>query len=454
MNPISQDTKGLSRYRKKNMKYYSTKNKNHVVTLKEAVLKGLPPDNGLYMPVTIPRLSKNFFEDLGSLSLSEMAYKVADAFFGEDLNDADLKWIVEDAINFDAPLKAIHDTVFALELFHGPTMAFKDFGARFMSRLMSKLISKQDKTVHILVATSGDTGSAVAQGFYNVDGVHVTILYPSGKVSKIQEQQIATLDKNISTLEVDGDFDDCQHLVKTAFLDRALNSKILLSSANSINVARFIPQSFYYFYALAQAQKVTDKPIVFSVPSGNFGNLTAGLFAQKMGLHIHHFIASVNANDTFPKYLSSGEFEPKPSVKTISNAMDVGRPSNLGRIFDLFNHDVAAIRKNISSYSFSDEQTKSTMKEVYGSTGYVLDPHGAVSYLGMQKYLQEENGDDAGIVLETAHPAKFKDVVDEVISGDIEVPDRLQSFMGRKKTSISISRDYKDFKEYLSSKKV
>ncbi len=433
------------------MKFYSTKNKNHLVSLKEAVLKGLPPDNGLYMPQNIPQLPQNFFNNLGSYSIQEMAFKVAKAFFGDDLAEVDLRWIVEDAINFDAPLKPIHDDIFALELFHGPTMAFKDFGARFMSRLMSKLISKQSKTVHILVATSGDTGSAVAQGFFDVEGIHVTILYPSGKVSKIQEQQIATLDKNISTLEVDGTFDDCQHLVKTAFLDKALNAEITLSSANSINVARFIPQSFYYFYSLAQAQKHSNKPIVFSVPSGNFGNLTAGLFAQIMGLAVHHFVAAVNVNDTFPKYLSSGEFEPKPSVKTISNAMDVGNPSNLGRVFDLFNYDVQAIKNRISSYSFSDLQTKEIMKKVYDDTGYLLDPHGAVGFLGLQKYLEQNKEDVSGIILETAHPAKFKDVVDEVISGDIEVPKRLQSFMGRRKTSIKISKEYNDFKQYLLS---
>jgi threonine synthase len=433
------------------MKFYSTKDKNYLVSLKEAVLKGLPPDNGLYMPQQIPCLSQKFFNQLGHLSLQEIALEVANAFFGDDLDPVDLRWIVDDAINFDAPLKQIHDNVFSLELFHGPTMAFKDFGARFMSRLMSKLISKQDKTVHILVATSGDTGSAVAQGFYDVEGIHVSILYPSGKVSTIQEQQIATLDKNISTLEVDGTFDDCQQLVKTAFLDRDLNKKVLLSSANSINVARFIPQSFYYFYALAQAQKLTDKPVVFSVPSGNFGNLTAGLFAQKMGLPIHHFVAAVNANDTFPKYLVHGKFDAKPSVKTISNAMDVGNPSNLGRIFDLFNSDVEAVKKEISSYSFSDDKTREIIKDIHGSTGYLLDPHGAVGYLGLQKYLGSQRDNLAGIVFETAHPAKFKDVVDEVIGGNIEIPKRLQAFMGREKTSNRISRNYEDFRAYLLS---
>ncbi len=433
------------------MKFYSTKNKNHLVSLKEAVLKGLPPDNGLYMPQQIPCLSQKFFDQLGSLSLQEMALEVANAFFGDDLDPVDLRWIVEDAINFDAPLKQIHDNVFSLELFHGTTMAFKDFGARFMSRLMSKLISKQDKTVHILVATSGDTGSAVAQGFYDVEGIHVTILYPSGKVSTIQEQQIATLDKNISTLEVDGTFDDCQQLVKTAFLDRDLNKKVLLSSANSINVARFIPQSFYYFYALAQAQKITDKPLVFSVPSGNFGNLTAGLFAKKMGLPIDHFVAAVNANDTFPKYLTNGKFKPEPSVKTISNAMDVGNPSNLGRIFDLFDYDVEAIKKEISSYSFSDDKTREIIKDIHDSTGYLLDPHGAVGYLGLQKYLGSQRENLAGIVFETAHPAKFKDVVDQVIGGNIAIPKRLQAFMGREKTSKRISRKYEDFRAYLLS---
>ena len=423
--------------------------KKHQVNLQEAVLKGLPPDNGLYMPVNIPRLSQDFFNDLKNLTLQEIGYRVSKAFFGNELNDNDLKWIVGEAINFDAPLKNIHGSVFSLELFHGPTLAFKDFGARFMSRMMSKLLGEQKQDVKILVATSGDTGSAVAQGFYGVEGTQVVILYPSGKVSSIQEQQIATLDKNITTLEVDGTFDDCQHLVKTAFLDQSLNKKLLLSSANSINIARLIPQSFYYFYAIGQCQKINDKPVCICVPSGNFGNLTAGLIAQHTGLEVFKFVAAVNANDTFPKYLQTGEFIPKPSVKTLSNAMDVGNPSNLGRVFDLFNQNVKIIRRHIDSDSYNDDQTRQTIKQVYDAHKYILDPHGAVGYSALTEYLSEEQQDLNGIVFETAHPAKFKDTVDEVLSLDIEIPARLQSFMDREKTAISIPKDYSSFKDFL-----
>ncbi|MCB9059705.1 MAG: threonine synthase [Calditrichae bacterium] len=431
------------------MNYYSTKNKNHSVNLKDAVLKGLPPDNGLYMPEIIPGLPQDFFENISSKSINEIARIVSKTFFSEDLSDDDIEWIADDSINFEAPLVQISTNTFVLELFHGPTMAFKDFGARFMSRLMSKLISKQDKTVHILVATSGDTGSAVAQGFYDVDGIHVTILYPSGKVSKIQEQQIATLDKNITTLEIDGTFDDCQHLVKTAFLDKELNKKILLSSANSINIARLIPQSFYYFSAISQLEKVSDLPVLISVPSGNFGNLTAGLIAQRMGLPVEHYIAAVNANDTFPIYLESGKFEAKSSVKTISNAMDVGNPSNLGRIFDMFESNPERIRQNISSFSFNDDETRNTIKKVYAETGYLFDPHGAVGYLGLEKYRQDQQIN--GIILETAHPAKFKDIVDDVTDGNLELPERLKKYMSRTKTSIGLNRNYASFKDYLIS---
>ena len=428
------------------MNFYSTLNSNHRVGLREAVLKGLPPDNGLYMPEIIPVLPDSFFKNLKNLSLIDIALIISKTFFKDELSERDIKWIVEDALTFEAPLKLIHENIYSLELFHGPTMAFKDFGARFMSRLMSKLINRQDKTVHILVATSGDTGSAVAQGFYEVPGVHVTILYPSGKVSKIQEQQIATLDKNITTLEVDGAFDDCQYLVKKAFLDNELNEKLILSSANSINIARLIPQSFYYFSAVAQLRKISDKPIVISVPSG-----TAGLIAQRMGLEINHFVAAVNVNDTFTKYLANGKFEPKPSIKTISNAMDVGNPSNLGRIFNLYNNDLNSIRKIISSFSFNDEQTRNTIKKVKDQSGYLLDPHGAIGYMGFKAYHENIKNNLNGIILETAHPAKFKDTVEEVIKMDIEMPLRLQKYMRRAKTSIPLSKKYSDFKEYLLS---
>jgi threonine synthase len=431
------------------MKYYSTNNKNHQVSLKEAVLKGLPPDNGLYMPVKIPRLTADFFENLKNLSLQEIGYAVSKAFFSDDLSEAEIKWIVEEAINFDAPLVNIHDSIFSLELFHGPTLAFKDFGARFMSRMLSILLAGQKSDVKILVATSGDTGSAVAQGFYGVQGTHVIILYPSGKVSKIQEQQIATLDKNITTLEVDGTFDDCQQLVKTAFLDESLNRKLVLSSANSINIARLIPQSFYYFYAIGQCRRLNNKQVCICVPSGNFGNLTAGLIAQQMGLDIYRFVAAVNANDTFPKYLQTGRFEPKPSVKTLSNAMDVGNPSNLGRVFDLYQHNVKIVKRYVDSDTFSDDQTRQTIKQVYQDYHYILDPHGAVGYSALMEFLQQEKKDLNGVVFETAHPGKFKDTVDEVLSMDLEIPSQLKSFMQRKKTALSISKEYTSFKEFL-----
>lgn len=431
------------------MKYYSTKNKNYLVSLKEAVLKGLPQDNGLYMPQEIPSLPESFFKNLPSLNIQEIGKEVSRAFFKGDLSASDINWIVEDSITFDAPLKHIQNSIYALELFHGPTMAFKDFGARFMSRMVSKLQEKQDKTVHILVATSGDTGSAVAQGFYDVEGIHVTILYPSGKVSKIQEQQIATLDKNITTLEVDGTFDDCQHLVKIAFLDKELNRKIVLSSANSINIARLIPQSFYYFHAYGQSKKQNNNPLVMCVPSGNFGNLTAGLIANKMGLKIHKFIAAVNANNTFPTYLKTGKFTPKPSVKTLSNAMDVGNPSNLERIFDLFNNDVEMVRTKTVSDSYNDEQTKQTMREVFKESGYILDPHGAVAYTAMKEYKKRNIQSLIGIIFETASPAKFKDTVDDVLSIKVKIPEQLLKFMKREKTAISISKEYESFKEYL-----
>ncbi len=433
------------------MKFYSTQNKHHFVSLKEAVLKGLPPDNGLYMPQNIPRLTPNFFSNLPFLNLQEIGKIVSLSFFKDDLSERDINWIVDDAINFDAPLKLVQNDIYALELFHGPTLAFKDFGARFMSRMMSKLLEKQDKMVHILVATSGDTGSAVAQGFYNVEGVHVTILYPSGKVSKIQEQQIATLDKNITTLEVDGSFDDCQHLVKTAFLDVELNKQILLSSANSINIARLIPQTFYYFHAYGQSKKLNDNPVVMCVPSGNFGNLTAGLIAREMGLKVYKFIAAVNANNTFPLYLQSGKFIPKPSVKTLSNAMDVGNPSNLDRVFDLFDNDVQIMRTKINSDSYNDEQTKQAIKKVYEECSYILDPHGAVAYAAVKDFKESAKISLNGIVFETASPAKFKEIIDDVLFTKLDLPQRLAKFMDRAKNAIPISKDYNSFREYLSS---
>lgn len=420
--------------------------------LKTAVIKGLPADNGLFMPQTIPTLSKNFINSLHNKSLAEIAFEVSSAFFADDLMPKQIKAIADEAINFDTPLVPIEKDIFALELFHGPTLAFKDVGARFMSRLLSQLLEKQEQEVDILVATSGDTGSAVAQGFYGVEGIHVTILYPSGKVSRSQEQQIATLDKNITTLEVDGTFDDCQKLVKQAFLDKELNEECRLSSANSINIARFLPQSFYYFRAVGQLMHRYEKPAVFSVPSGNFGNLTAGVFAQRMGLPIAHFIAAVNANDSYPRYLKNGVFTAQASVQTISNAMDVGNPSNLGRIIDLFEGDVAQLAKVIPSYSFDDEQTRATLKAVYERSGYLLDPHGAVGFAAVEKQRALSGESHPAIVFETAHPAKFSETVNPLIAKEVAIPKRLALFMNRTKNAKRLSKNYDDFKSYLLSR--
>jgi threonine synthase len=428
------------------VKYYSTNNKQHKVSLREAVIQGLAPDNGLYMPEQIDALPKTFFDSIQNQSFREIAFEVAKHLIGDDVDDKSLKKIVDHTIAFDAPLVEISQDIFALELFHGPTMAFKDFGARFMSQLLGYFVKQENREVTVLVATSGDTGSAVSNGFYEVSGVRVVILYPSGKVSDIQEKQFTTLGKNITALEVDGTFDDCQRLVKSAFLDKDLNSKLFLTSANSINISRLIPQSFYYFYAWSRIQKKDN--VVFSVPSGNFGNLTAGLLAQRMGLPIQHFIASTNSNDVVPKYLSTGNFNSMNSVTTISNAMDVGNPSNFSRLLDLFNTDWKKFSDSISGFSFSDDETKAVMNEIYTNQNYVLDPHGAVGFLGLKKY-QLENSGVTGIFLETAHPAKFQHVVERALGIDIKLPAQLQQFINRKKTSIRIGKEVDSFKEWL-----
>jgi threonine synthase len=428
------------------VKNYSTNNKQHKVSLREAVIQGLAPDNGLYMPEQIDALPKTFFDSIQNQSFREIAFEVARHLIGDDVDDKSLKKIVDHTIAFDAPLVEISQDIFALELFHGPTMAFKDFGARFMSQLLGYFVKQENREVTVLVATSGDTGSAVANGFYEVSGVRVVILYPSGKVSDIQEKQFTTLGKNITALEVDGTFDDCQRLVKSAFLDKDLNSKLFLTSANSINISRLIPQSFYYFYAWSRIQKKDN--VVFSVPSGNFGNLTAGLLAQRMGLPIQHFIASTNSNDVVPKYLSTGNFNSMNSVTTISNAMDVGNPSNFSRLLDLFNTDWKKFSDSISGFSFSDDETKAVMNEIYINQNYVLDPHGAVGFLGLKKY-QLENSGVTGIFLETAHPAKFQHVVERALGIDIKLPAQLQQFINRKKTSIRIGKEVDSFKEWL-----
>lgn len=415
------------------------------------------------MPVKIPKLPSSFFKKLPFMSLQKIAFEVARNLIGQDIPAKDLKKIVDDAINFDAPLVELHQhqastlqNIYSLELFHGPTLAFKDFGARFMSRLMSYFLKDSQKELIILAATSGDTGSAVGHGFFNVKGIKVVLLYPSGKVSKIQEKQLTTIGKNVAALEIKGTFDDCQKLVKTAFRDEELNQKLMLSSANSINIARLIPQTFYYFYAYAQIlrkwQKLSSKKslpnIIFSVPSGNFGNLTAGLIAKKMGLPIEKFIAATNANDIFPQYLKTGRFNPRPSKKTISNAMDVGNPSNFARIIELYKHNLAKIRQDIWSKSYSDKETKSAIQKVYKNFRYLMDPHGAVAYLGLTDYLEQQNK-SLGIFLETAHPAKFKDIVEPIIKEKIKVPKRLAKCLKQKKKSIKLKADFKDLEKFL-----
>lgn len=430
------------------MKFYSTNNKNLKVDLKQAVTQGLAPDNGLYMPEEIKVLPKTFFEAMPALSFQEIALRVARNIIGGDVPERELKKIVEHTIQFDAPLVKLEDNISALELFHGPTLAFKDFGARFMSQLLGYFARQQDREIVILVATSGDTGSAVANGFLGVEGTRVIVLYPSGKVSEIQEKQFTTLGRNVTALEVEGTFDDCQRLVKQAFLDDGLRKKYFLTSANSINIARLIPQSFYYFYAVAQAGK---RPVVFSVPSGNFGNLTGGLLARRMGLPIERFIAATNVNDVVPEYLKTELFNPRPSQQTISNAMDVGNPSNFVRMLDLFEQDHKSLSSLITGYRFTDSETRTAMQQVFKTTRYTLDPHGAIGYLGLKRFFQEKPGDMLGIFLETAHPAKFKEVVDEALGYPVEIPAPLQKFMARQKQSVPMTSDFGAFKEYLIS---
>lgn len=428
------------------MNLYSTKNPNSFVSLEEAIFKGLPDDNGLFMPDIIPPLPKDFINNLGKHSFQSIAFEVSRHILRGAISDSDLKPLVEEAINFPAPIVELNDNTYILELFHGPSMAFKDFGARFMSRLMSYYNKKKDKELVILVATSGDTGGAVAAGFYKTPGIKVVILYPSGKVSMLQEKQLTTLGENITALEVNGTFDDCQALVKQAFLDTELTSKIRLSSANSINIARLIPQSFYYFEAYKQINK-KDKPIVFSVPSGNFGNLTAGLFAKKMGLPIHQFIAATNDNAIIPRYLKTGVYTPEPSVRTLSNAMDVGNPSNFARMLDLFGSTWNNMIEEITGYSFNDLTTKVAMIEVFKAHNYTLDPHGAVGYLALKEY--QKTKDVRGIILETAHPAKFLDDVESILEDKIEIPKSLLQLINQKKVSIKTEPNYHQFKEWL-----
>ncbi len=430
------------------MKYYSTNKQAPMASLEEAVVKGLAADKGLFMPETIKALPPSFYDEIEHLSFQEIAYRVADAFFGEDVPAETLKQIVYDTLSFDVPLVHVNDNIYSLELFHGPTLAFKDVGGRFMARLLGYFIRKEGKKdVNVLVATSGDTGSAVANGFLGVEGIHVYVLYPKGKVSEIQEKQFTTLGQNITALEVEGTFDDCQALVKAAFMDKELNEHLLLTSANSINVARFLPQAFYYFYAYAQLKKIKKADeVVICVPSGNFGNITAGLFAKRMGLPIKRFIAANNRNDIFYQYLQTGEYTPRPSVSTIANAMDVGDPSNFARVLDLYQNSHKAIKAEISSTTYTDEQISDTVNEVYKNTGYLLDPHGACGYRALQESLHK---DEHGVFLETAHPAKFLETVESIIDEKVAIPQKLQEFMKGEKQSIEISKSFDDFKNYL-----
>lgn len=430
------------------MKYYSTNRQVPMATLHEAVVKGLASDKGLYMPETIKPLPKEFFDEIENLTFQEIAYRVADAFFGEDVPADVLKHIVYDTLSFDVPAVRVTDSIYSLELFHGPTLAFKDVGARFMARLLGYFIRQEgQEKVNVLVATSGDTGSAVANGFLGVEGIHVYVLYPKGKVSEIQEKQFTTLGRNITAIEVDGVFDDCQALVKSAFMDKELNARMKLTSANSINVARFLPQAFYYFYAYAQLKKLGKADqLVVCVPSGNFGNITAGLFGKQMGLPVKRFIAANNRNDIFFNYLQTGNYVPKPSVATIANAMDVGDPSNFARVIDLYGNSHAAIKAEISGTTYTDEQIRETVKQTYDETGYLLDPHGACGYRALKEGLQSG---EVGVFLETAHPAKFLETVEGIIGDKVEIPTKLQAFMNGTKQSVPLSKDFAAFKQFL-----
>ena len=433
------------------MKYFSTNKTVPSVSLMEAVTKGLASDNGLFMPERIEEFHPEFFRRIHKLSFQEISFEVAKKFFGEDIPENILKEIVEDTLNFDCPIVKVSDSLYSLELFHGPTLAFKDVGGRFMARLLRYFLQGFQKEVNVLVATSGDTGSAVANGFYNVPGIKVYVLYPKGLVSDIQEKQFTTLGKNITALEIDGTFDDCQRLVKLAFLDQTLNDKMVLTSANSINVARFLPQAFYYFNAYARLREAgIDGEVVFSVPSGNFGNLTAGLFAKFMGLPVSRFIAANNENDIVYKYLKSGKYEPKSSVSTIANAMDVGAPSNFARILELYNQSHQEIANDMVGYRYSDDEIRETMKQVYVKENYMLDPHGAVGYRALKTDLK---AGEVGVFLETAHPAKFTETVESVLGeGTVVLPEKLAAFMKGEKLSINLNTEFANFKQFLLQK--
>lgn len=428
------------------MNYYSLNNKNEISSFKNAVIKGLAPDKGLYFPENITPLPKAFFENIENYSNEEIAFEALQQFIVPEIPENTLKQIIRETLSFDFPIVKLNESISTLELFHGPTMAFKDVGARFMARCLSYFNQDNTNKVTVLVATSGDTGGAVANGFLGVKGVNVVILYPSGKVSAIQEKQLTTLGQNITALEVDGVFDDCQDMVKRAFLDEALTSKMQLTSANSINVARWLPQLLYFIFAY-KTLKSKYENIVFSVPSGNFGNICAGMMAQQLGLPIKHFIAANNANNVVTKYLNTQQYQPKASVQTLSNAMDVGNPSNFIRIQEIYNHNFDRLKNNLSSYSFSDTETKRALKEIYSNYDYIADPHGAVGYLGAKSYLKTRPNMHC-VFLETAHPTKFLDVVESTIPQSVTLPEQIKAVMDKDKVSIPIS-NYEDLKQYL-----
>lgn len=430
------------------MLYYSTNRKAPAAGLREAVTRGLAPDNGLYMPERIPVLPDHFYATLRGKSLQEISFEVAFQFFGDDIPAADLKRIVEESLNFPIPLVPVKDNLFSLELFHGPTLAFKDVGARFMARLLGYFIHGENRQINVLVATSGDTGSAVANGFYKVPGIHVFILYPSGLVTPTQEKQFTTLGENITAIEVEGKFDDCQRLVKEMFLDEEVNRQMVLTSANSINLARLLPQSFYYFYGYAQTKK--GKEVVCSVPSGNFGNLCAGLIAKRMGLPIIKFLAATNVNDVVPEFLNTGVYRPRESVPTLSNAMDVGNPSNFARIYDLYHQSVEAMRKDMVGYRYTDDQTRQIICDVYNQTGYLLDPHGAIGYKALEEYLAH-HADCQGFFIETAHPAKFTEIMSSIIHQPIEIPPSLKKLLEGEKRTVKIKNNRDELKQFLLS---
>jgi threonine synthase len=434
------------------MKYYSTNKQSSIVDFREATIKGQAPDKGLYFPEIIPQVEKDLIENITNFSNEEIAFRVIKPYVGNTISEERLFQIVSETVNFSIPLVKVSDNISSLELFHGPTLAFKDIGARFMSRCLGHFVKGDSRKVTVLVATSGDTGGAVANGFYDVDGVEVVILYPSGKVSPVQEKQLTTLGKNIKALEVAGTFDDCQQMVKQAFTDAAVTDKLFLTSANSINVARWLPQQFYYFFAYKQwlSSPLMDrgKHPVISVPSGNFGNICAGILAMQSGLPIQHFIAACNANDIVTEYLQSQELKPKQAIATLSNAMDVGNPSNFVRILEIFHHQFPELKSKLSSYSITDAETVETIKQVYQQEGYILDPHGAVGYLALQRYLQEHPA-QKGMVLETAHPVKFPDAVESCIGKSIEIPDAVKAIMNKEKHSTLVKADYQALKDYL-----